>query len=410
MRHDLPSQSGNAAESSSAELRAPLAAEALHRLTLDITEPIPDLYPPADAWRVACGIEAGIAMLGELVLPAFDGIVPTYVLADAIAAEFGWTILEQYFETSVYPSLTIERRADGLAVRRGEVLLAGGLPLMEGSRTHYIHDQAGWGVFLQEFWGRPDQPLGWFYDPTILEQGADDRQVPDGLLVLDARDAPPDVHCGTGELKVLFTIGGANLAMVPIPAVDGRITAHQLRVAITEACGFELCTAAVREGILGRPFAGSGSLRDRLARIERPQADVRQSLALGRPEQQTGLAGDWRAAVTRALGPQSQGVVIGRRPTEGCETSTARRVAFPASAGPEILEACLRLGEVWVRAGAGPGSPARLVYCPELLTARPGTVDPKPSVSQPPGHPRETPSRRFDRGMFEELYVSEVDP
>jgi peptidoglycan/xylan/chitin deacetylase (PgdA/CDA1 family)/SAM-dependent methyltransferase len=380
----------------------------VYELALDIQKPIPDLRPPAGVTKAACRIEAGVASLDELTLPVFDGLVPAYVLSDVIASEFAWEILEQFFEIAVYPGLRIERRPDGLAILRGDVLLADGLPLMEGPRTRYLHDHVGWAVFLQEFWGRPDQPLGFFYDAGGEEPGSGERRVSGDLLAVDAGEDLLNLSCEGNELRVLFSVGGANLALVPVGVSDGGVTAPRIRAAITEACGFELCTASVREGILGRPYSESLSLRDRLRDAARHRAETRLDPEPDRLEQAGDFLAEWPAAVGRALAPETHGIALGRRSGSGCETSAARRVAFPASVSPEILEATSRLGEPVAKFPSGSGAPGRAVYCPELFAVREesGEGD-RFALSSTTCAP---PLRRFDRGVFEELYASKVDP
>jgi peptidoglycan/xylan/chitin deacetylase (PgdA/CDA1 family) len=384
-----------------------LASGDVYQVALDIQKPIPDLRPPAGVTKAACRIEAGVASLDELTLPVFDGLVPAYVLSDVIASEFAWEILEQFFEIAVYPRLRIERRPDGLAILRGDVLLADGLPLMEGPRTRYLHDHVGWAVFLQEFWGRADQPLSFFYDAGAEAPASGERRVSGDLVALDAREDLLDLPCEDSEVRVLFSVGGANLALVPVEARDGVVTAPRIRAAITEACGFELCTASVREGILGRPYGESLSLRDRLADAVQ-RAGTRLDPEPGRLERAGDFVGEWRAAVGRALAPETHGIALGRRSGSGCETSGARRVAFPASASPEIREAASRMGEPFAHVPSGSGAPGRAAYCPELFAIPEGSGEgdhfAPSSTTTPP------PLRRFDRGAFEELYASKVDP
>ena len=89
-----------------------------------------------------------------------DGRVPSYVLADAIAAEFSWPILGRFFERTVYRDLSIERGPTGLSLRRGTRRLADGIPEGEPLCWQQIHNRIGWTVFLQEILGVPRQAHG----------------------------------------------------------------------------------------------------------------------------------------------------------------------------------------------------------------------------------------------------------
>ena len=79
------------------------SADAIQAIRVDILKPIPDLLPPSPVERISCNVVAGNLTLGELVMPVFDGLLPQYVLADAISAEFGWTILDQFFQRTYLP-------------------------------------------------------------------------------------------------------------------------------------------------------------------------------------------------------------------------------------------------------------------------------------------------------------------
>ena len=72
------------------------------------------------------------------------GRVPSYVLADAIAAEFAWPILGRFFERTVYRDLSIEREPTGLSLRRGDPSPGGRDPrgrasvLATGTQSHRL--------------------------------------------------------------------------------------------------------------------------------------------------------------------------------------------------------------------------------------------------------------------------------
>jgi hypothetical protein len=54
---------------------------------------------------------------------------------------------------------------------------------------------------------------------------------------------------------------------------NGRITAHELRAAITTYAGLDLCRLAVREGLIGYSLNQLPSLRVQLARLARQQIE-----------------------------------------------------------------------------------------------------------------------------------------
>ena len=234
-------------------------------LKIDIWEPIWHLHLPAEAERIFCRLEAGGDKLGVVELPVFDGLVPDLVLADAIAAECAWEILERFFRATIYPNLRVEKKANGLAVWRGENLLVDDLPDEVDSLDEHLHPRSGWTLFLQEVWGWPDKPLDWFYNPLAEDADPSLIQCEDGWLKVDVCERIPDVACDAESLQVAAYAGGAALGVLSIPAQAGLIKSAAIRSRVTQACGFELCRVAVREALLGKRFDAPGALYDRLA-------------------------------------------------------------------------------------------------------------------------------------------------
>ena len=243
----------------------PLTVGALHAVRIEVTEPIPDIRPPAPVERLRCTVELEGACMGVIELPVCEGLVPSYVLADAIAAEFAWPILGRFFERTVYRDFNVEREQTGLSLRRGDLRLAEGLPENEDTFWSQAHDRVGWTVFLQEVWARPDWPNERFYDPQAPEEAAAQRCAADGWFTVEISADLPDLEVCEQELNVVLTVGEVALRVVTVPVEQNIVRAQELRAALTSASGFELCRAAVREGLLGQPMAGPESLRERLA-------------------------------------------------------------------------------------------------------------------------------------------------
>jgi hypothetical protein len=75
---------------------------------------------------------------------------------------------------------------------------------------------------------------------------------------------------------------GARIAVVALQAGDRGLPAQELRAAITSACGFELCIAALRGGCAR--FTLTGSLGERLsAGSDKNRGDVPEWPALVAP-------------------------------------------------------------------------------------------------------------------------------
>jgi hypothetical protein len=245
------------------------------------------LVAPPGAQRLQCRVELEGDALGDLELPVCDGQVPRHIVADAISARFHWPILGRFFANTVYAQREV-----------GE----------DGAPTADAHDEVGWTVFLQELWGRPGWPAERFYDAYGAEPGLRLAPAGDGWLTVEASDELPDVELGDETVEVVFTVGGAAIALIPI---SGSAGPGRLRAAVTRATGTELCQAAVREGLLGAPLGGGPGLRERLAAAakERPADRTRCARAPSGVVLSPGSAG----ALSAAPSDGRPELVLGRR-------------------------------------------------------------------------------------------------
>ena len=121
---------------------------------------------------------------------------PQLRLTDAIAATFCWPILGQFFERTLYPSLTIETDTSGLTLRRGDCRLASGLAIDAPFSWQEMHDRIGWTVFLQEVWGCPERPIGWFYQDRPDGPAEDQRLATGSTGDLEPPQTAPSRRCG----------------------------------------------------------------------------------------------------------------------------------------------------------------------------------------------------------------------
>jgi peptidoglycan/xylan/chitin deacetylase (PgdA/CDA1 family)/SAM-dependent methyltransferase len=364
----------------------PLTVGSTHAVTVEATAPLLDVVAPRGAQRLQCRVELEGDALGDLELPVCDGQVPRYVLADAISARYYWTILGEFFANTVYAERKVGEDA-----------------------AIDPHDEVGWTVFLQELWGRPGWSAERFYDGHAAEPGARLAHAEDGWLTVEASDELPDVELGDETVQVVFTVGGAAIALVPISGSAGR---GRLRAALTRATGTELCQVAVREGLLGAPLGGP-CLRERLAaaaeerladRTRRARAPAGIVIA---PGSDGGLSG--------ALSDGRPELVLGRR--DGPPgTSVSRRATLPSAAAAELTDAARAAGEPVIATGEPGVRPERLSYSPELFWRASGPVPPPGDEVTRRHHPApDTEQRRqrpfpFDRHYFERVFVARPDP
>ncbi|MBD1940286.1 trifunctional glycosyltransferase/class I SAM-dependent methyltransferase/polysaccharide deacetylase [Microcoleus sp. FACHB-68] len=387
----------------------PLTIGTTHAVLVEITEPILDISAPPAAERLQCAVEIEGEQLGTLELPVCDGWVLSYVLSDAIAAEFSWTILQHFFQKTVYRELTIRRDATGTSLWRGSLCLASELPADEPALWATAHDRICWIVFLQELWGRPDWPETHFYNPRIWRVFAQEllagvRNLPAGKLAIpkawtaapkrSATAGPiaveisqelPDIAVSDQPLQVVPTVGGVALGVMPVN-VNGKILrAQEVRVAVMCECGFELVHAAVREGILGRKIAGA-SLRERLAAAAGERASKKQDVLL-------------QTCASNA------GTVFARHPG-AIETSVSRRAMLPAGTLQDLVEAATIAGEPVIKASEG-RMPAPVIYAPEAIWLPPAPVAGSEGKSQVPVL---SSADVYGRKHFETLFATQPDP
>ncbi len=379
-----------------------------HAARVEITKAIPDVHLPTPVERLRCAVSLEGEPLGTLELPVCDGLVPARVLADAIAAEFFWVILGRFFEHSVYPGLRVDRGPDGVALYRESVRLCEGLPL-DGDAGHaQVHAHAGWTIFLQELWGRPDWPGERFYDDSPTAQrhgvrGAAWRSIAHAIMtlarrlqaahwpwkthhrwpVIEVSRYPAGFERAAGAAAVEVTVGGASLGAVPVSGPRESRSAHHVLTTVTGSCGVELCRLAVRQAVLGAAINAPGSLRTRLtaaAARRRPDRPTAQ------PPSGVPLSPTWGRAVAQALPPPERGVVLARHALGAVGTSASRHAALPAETRSVLLEAAAVAGEHAVAVEDGEhGRVLRVMYAPDLLWPGAGSPAADASERQDPG-------------------------
>jgi peptidoglycan/xylan/chitin deacetylase (PgdA/CDA1 family) len=361
-----------------------------HAVRVDVARAISDIRTSATVERVRCCIESDGESLGVVELPVFDGLVTGYVLADAVADVLGWSILERFLRCTVFARLEFRRDEHGVSAWRRALCVADGLPDDGDGLFRAVHAQAGWTIFLQELWGRSGWSADRFYDPTVVEEETPRRTSVDGWLAIEVSEPLADVETSSRVLRVVPSVGGTAIGVVSVPVAARVVRAQALRVAITRAGGFELCRAALRQAVLGRPFAEGTSLRERLA--------AAAATAGLRPLERTLPAGE-------------SGIVFARRTVDEIDSAISRRAALPAAAARELTAAASTAGEPWSEVpDRGGDRPSWIVHAPELIVRSepPSATSPVPvPPSVPPPAPAASAS---ERGRFETIFATRPDP
>ncbi|MEO8047509.1 MAG: polysaccharide deacetylase family protein, partial [Nitrospirota bacterium] len=371
----------------------PLTAQSMYTVSLEITKPILDILPPSEVDRLQCMVVLEGVPLGSIELPVCDGLVSSYVLVDAIAAEFAWPILGRFFQRTVYREIEVRKEPQGVSIWRAGVCLADRFADSDHGVFQLIHERAGWTIFLQELWGRPDWPQARFYEPQ--REGPSTRRCDNGgWCTIDVIEDIPDLEVFSQELHVVLTVGGSAIGVVTVPVTENTVNASMLRPTLTIAGGFELCRTAVREGLIGRPMDEPGSLQTRL--IDAASA-------------QRFLHGP-ALTLSHALSPAQRGAVLGRRTNGLIGTTVSRRAALPAAATQDLVDAASAAGEPVLRIHGPSGGRVRLVYAPDLIWQPFGCVMGYATDASVSKVARAPVVPLYDRGYFEMLFATQPDP
>lgn len=306
------------------QITGPMVLGTTEVVVVDVEIPILDLRPAPGVQQVRCLVRCGGLLLGAVELPVCGRMIPAGVVADAVAAEHAWTILGQFFMQTLYPPLAAAGPDKDVWQR---------------------HDRIGWETLLRELWGRPDWPIQRFYQPELPAVPAAAVR---GAVATVEISAPLPESLPARTACLLPTLGGAPLGLVPLPPGLGPVSASQACSAITTATALELCVAAVREGVLGRPLTAPPTrLRERL----QAAADRRPST---RPS-------PWTLFQPRPA------VLLGRRAPAAYGTSASRQICLPASGTRLLQDAAKASGEPVVRS-AHAATEAGLCYAPAHLS------------------------------------------
>ncbi|MEG4218788.1 sulfotransferase [Microcoleus sp. Pol14C6] len=300
------------------------------KVTVEVTEPISDIYALQICDRLSCTIKLEGIKLGIIELPICDGMVAAAVLADAVAAQFAWLILDRFFQRN--------------RCERGNKLWE---TLLEP--LHAKHD---WTLFLQELWGRPHWHLEDFYKPEIAEE-VPTITIEKDLIAVEISEEFANIKVELSEIDVLVKVGGVAVGIVTVAVENNFVSAQKLRSTITRNMSFELCVTAVREALLGKPLNGKQWLRSRLASCAQQRSNLPDSL---------------NAPGAGGIYPQNA-VIFGRR-SGAIGTSVSRRASLPAAALQEIESAAAIAGEPTMQIPQENEFPKQVFYAPEIIGSK----------------------------------------
>ena len=304
----------------------PLTDEIAQKERVEITEPIVDIFAPLSVERLLCRVEMEGEYLGNVELPFCDGVVSGFVLADAIATKFYWSIIYRFFEGKI-----------------------GGKPInFIDLLTKNQQFKKIWQVFLQDIWGKPDWSLKNFYNPKHLET-AITKHIDTKLLTIEVSEALTNIEVFLPEIDIILTVGGAAIGIVTVPVKENFISAQTLRATSIKASSFELCRVCVREVLLGKPLNDSTSLRLRLAELAKTRTPFP----------------DWlNASNFNGIYPKNT-LLLGRN-LRTIGSSASRRATLPMGMATELTQ-LWETTESPMLTNSTQEKLGRVIYAPELL-------------------------------------------
>lgn len=327
----------------------------------EVTAPITDVVGAEGAERLAVTVLVRGTPIGMVELPVIDGRVLAVVVRDAIADAFAWPILGRFFEGSLYRSIDFREDGDGWSAWRSGVQLATTLPNDHRARLDTLHDIVGWDHFMRAVWGeRDDSETAERIAPSI-----------DGWSAVEVSDPPTAIRLCEGSRRVAFHVGGVAIAAVIVDGEGDAVAAHALRTRLSDAVGFELCRAAVREGVLGAPWSDGDTLSSRLSRAAALGSDMS---ALDGTLHTSGAtaAPDLRRQVQRLDPSQQTSFFLARRADRFEGGSGSRTYAIPSEHAQTLASLELAVGTPYFEMD-GP-DPTRALSAPSLLWWRSHTA------------------------------------
>ncbi|MBE9031290.1 glycosyltransferase family 2 protein [filamentous cyanobacterium LEGE 11480] len=264
------------ATAQSAQAYLPMTLGRTYACWVDITAPLPDIAVNAD--RLFCVVYCGDEHLGNLELPLCEGQFAADILADAIAGEYFWVILQRFFA-----------RYDDTA---------------EAAKNY---DAMGWEQFLQSLFEQPNWEAAWFYDPdrilpiqthtaTINHPEPSyqiQRYLHQARTTIEISQEMPTLIVNPAlsaeSVSVVLTVAGKILGRISVSVVDQRVSAAVLRSTLLAETHAEICRVVVREALVGRVWAAPMTLRARLQSVFVAQPSAMASVAP--------IASCWRSCI-----------------------------------------------------------------------------------------------------------------
>jgi glycosyltransferase involved in cell wall biosynthesis/peptidoglycan/xylan/chitin deacetylase (PgdA/CDA1 family) len=229
---------------------------------IDITKKIEHIKTYSTVERVFIKVKAKEKEFGIIELPVINGFIHKYVIKDAIAENYAWHILGEFFKENIYKRLG-PIRSIGLRIRTRQYKQ--NIPKNK-KYFELLHNFIGWTIFLQETFNRRLWVSGRFYrskrqlkyTPTIVRNNSP--------FTIEIGKEIPNIKLTKSDLTIVIVVGGNACRRIHISSEKKFLHAQEIRSIIIKELGYELCKIVVREVLLENELKNNLSLNERIKR------------------------------------------------------------------------------------------------------------------------------------------------
>ncbi|RJP72998.1 MAG: glycosyltransferase [Ignavibacteriales bacterium] len=363
-------------------------------LHIDVTKNINDLYFDNGTERVCLNIFYGGNSIGQTFLPVFNNFIPKEIIEDAISDEFSWEILFYFFNEEIYKQVSHYIKDGKLYVNRNNRLIGKFNFDGESIEIEVLHDFIGWTIFLQELWGLDEWTSDDFYREKSIKNTGTTIKAFDKIIMLEISEPLPKIDSAHDNLNIAVAVGGEVIGLVNIETANGIIQPGRLCTKININTGYELCRAAVRNGIIGKEFLSGFSLRKRLASVNNNQTEITRSFASN------------EIILKEKDSKNNNKYLIPRRFPFSFGYSSSRKGMLPK----EALNVINKQSDTGSSITAEVNKTEAVIYNPELIVLENGRNNPEILKHEHQPISDDEGNETYDKSYFENLFLQKEDP
>ncbi|MGE5805442.1 MAG: polysaccharide deacetylase family protein, partial [Ignavibacteria bacterium] len=296
---------------------------------IDITQEINHLTTEKHIEKVIIKIKAGEKVFGNIELPVINGFVHKYVIKDAVAENYAWQILGEFFKENIYKKLSLSRLI-GLKIRMSQHKQK----IHKSSANYYekLHDFIGWAIFLQETFNKRYWISKRFYLPARQLKFVQTIIQKHDPVSIEIGNEIPNIRLLKDEITLIITAGGNACAKIKINHGKKFLRAQEIRSIIIKELGYELCKIIVREILLEEELKEKISLQKKIR--NKYQKNVQQLP----PEKQLFNSYDISDEIKKITVDGEKAAIIPRRNSLFSDDSSARFALLPTDTGVDSSE------------------------------------------------------------------------